>query len=245
MAAMTDSVHSAPDSGSDAAPEPARSDADPGAGPRRRQAAPDKLERLRAVLAQTSEAEPRPLIDLELPFNHDRLIRPQWLAGLRRAAVLAPLLPRPGGHTVLLTRRAETLRAHQGQISFPGGRRDPSDASAVENALREAEEEVGLAPSQVEPLGFLDDVPTLTGYLVTPVVGLVRSIPPQWRIDPGEVAETFEVPLALLLDPASYERKQLLREGFVVPFYEVNFGAHRIWGATAGMLWNLCQKVNR
>lgn len=203
----------------------------------------DAYSRLREALAHTSETEPRPVIELGLPLQLNELSEPEWRAGLRRAAVLAPVLERDDGPTMLFTRRAETLRNHRGQISFPGGRRDDGDLSAADNALREAEEEIGLPRKNVEVLGYLDDYPTLTRYLVTPVVGVVREIPP-WRLDPNEVAEAFEVPLAIVLDPASYERKHLLRAGFKLPFYELNYGAYRIWGATAGMLWNLCQKVH-
>jgi 8-oxo-dGTP pyrophosphatase MutT (NUDIX family) len=144
---------------------------------------------------------------------------------------------------MLFTRRSEQMRSHKGQISFPGGRREDSDASAVAAALREAEEEVGLPPDHVEVLGFLDDYPTLTRYLITPVVGLVSDVP---ALKPcaREVAEVFEVPLDIVLDPASYERKIFLRKDVKLPFYELNYRDYRIWGATGGMLWNLVQKVH-
>ena len=103
---------------------------------------------------------------------------------------------------------------------------------------------MGLNPQGVEVLGYLDDYPTLSRYMVTPVVGLIDGDPPL-TIDPNEVAETFEVPLEFALDPNSFERKMLTRGGITLPFYELNWGAHRIWGATAGMLWNLAQKVSR
>ena len=150
----------------------------------------------------------------------------------------------PAGLQVLLTRRSESLRSHKGQISFPGGRREDSDATAADAAKREAEEETGIPPSAVEVIGYLDDYPTITRYLVTPVVGMVEDLA---EVKPcaREVAEIFEVPLEFVLDPASFERKVLTREGINVPFFELNYGAYRIWGAIAGMLWNLSQKLAR
>lgn len=180
---------------------------------------------------------------LELPLAADRWFTANIVSQLRPAAVLAPIVRRDEGMFLLLTRRADHLSSHQGQISFPGGRRDPEDISAAANALREAREEVGLDPAQVEVLGYLDDYPTISRYLVTPVVGLVHG-PVELVSDPGEVAEVFEVPASVLLDPQAYRRKTLSRDGLVVPYYEVNWEGYRIWGATAGMLWDLCQKVN-
>jgi len=196
---------------------------------------------LRAALAGTSEATPRPLIPIELPLKLETLL-PGMLKGLRPAAVLVPVVKRPHGLQVLLTVRSETLRSHRGQISFPGGRREDSDPSAAAAALREAEEEVGIPPGAVEVVGYLDDYPTLTRYMVTPVVGLVDHLA---EVKPcaREVAEVFEVPLAFVLGSDNFERKILSRDGINVPFFELNFGSHRIWGATAGMLWNLAGKV--
>lgn len=200
--------------------------------------------RLRAALAATHDRAPRPLADLDLPLGADRWLTPTFLKALRPAAVLAPVLRHGREYSVLLTRRAEHLSSHQGQISFPGGRRDDTDASAAANALREAQEEVGLEPSRVEVLGYLDDYPTISRYLVTPVVGLVEGgFTPQ--ADPGEVAEVFELPLDVALDPRAYQRRSLSREGLVVPFHELNWNGYRVWGATAGMLWDLCQKFER
>ncbi len=125
--------------------------------------------------------------------------------GLIRAAVLIPLIARPGGTTAIFTRRADHLPAHAGQISFPGGRVDASDRGPVATALREAEEESGLRPDQVEIVGCLDPFDTSTGFVVTPVVGLVTP-PLDLVLDAFEVAEAFEVPLAFILDPANHER---------------------------------------
>ncbi len=199
------------------------------------------LQRLRQVLAGTSEAR-RPVARMELPLKLDRLITPQAMSRMRAAAVLVPVLDYPEGASILLTRRSENLRNHKGQISFPGGRRDDADADLTAAALREAQEEVGLDPATVSVIGYLDDYPTLTGYRITPVVGVVRqAFTPV--IDPGEVAETFQLPLEVLLAERSFERKILSREGFNVPFMELTHAGHRIWGATAGILWTLRQKL--
>lgn len=199
------------------------------------------LQRLRRVLAGTSEAT-RPVARMELPLKLDHLITPSAVARLRAAAVLVPVIDHAAGATILLTRRAETLRNHKGQISFPGGGRDEGDANLAAAALREAQEEVGLDPALVDLVGYLDDYPVLSGYRITPVVGIVRqAFTPV--TDPGEVAETFELPLDQLLAENAFERKILSRDGVNLPFMELNYAGHRIWGATAGMLWNLRQKL--
>lgn len=204
----------------------------------------DALERrLRERLSSTSDVAPRPISDIELPLKLDRLITPKLLKKLRPAAVLVPVVRRPKGLTVLLTRRAEHLRSHKGQISFPGGRRDDIDHSIADNALREAQEEVGLRRADVEVVGYLDDYPTITRYLVTPVVGMVDG-DAQLKADASEVAEIFEVPLDFVLGLGNFERKILSQSGFNVPFFELNYQHYRIWGATAGMLWNLAKKVS-
>ncbi len=199
------------------------------------------LQRLRQVLLGSSEAT-RPVAHMELPLKLDYFITPEAVARLRASAVLVPVIDHAAGATILLTRRADTLRHHKGQISFPGGGRDEGDADLAATALREAHEEVGLDPALVQVIGYLDDYPVLSGYRITPVVGVVRqAFTPV--IDPGEVAETFELPLTVLLAEHSFERKMLSREGFNVPFFELNHAGFRIWGATAGILWNLRQKL--
>ena len=159
---------------------------------------------------------------------------------LRPAAVLVPLIDRPGGMSVLLTQRTSHLSAHAGQISFPGGRIEKSDADAAEAALRETEEEVGLTRDHVTIVGRLDTYVTGTGFEITPVVGIVK-VPYPLAIDPFEVAEAFEVPLSFVVDPRNHRRMtreldQRLRVFFVLPFENRN-----IWGATAGMLVNLAE----
>lgn len=157
------------------------------------------------------------------------------------ASVLVPIVLRPEP-TVLLTERTLHLSSHSGQVAFPGGRRDPEDGSAEATALREAYEEVGLEPGSVEVLGRLPVYVTGTAYSVTPVVGLV-SPDVQYRPNPYEVADVFEVPLAFLLNPAHHQRHALdwegaHREWFSMP-YQDGEKQRYIWGATAGMLRNL------
>ncbi|HEY4349836.1 MAG TPA: CoA pyrophosphatase [Paraburkholderia sp.] len=164
----------------------------------------------------------------------------------REAAVLVPLAMRASGLTVLLTQRADNLSNHAGQISFPGGSREPTDPTPVAAALREAQEEVHLDPTCVEVLGALPDYLTGTGFRVTPVIGLVHE-PFSVAADSLEVASIFEVPLAFLMNPAHHEVRVLRWEGgerrfFAMPYPSTGDGGvsvhHFIWGATAGMLRN-------
>jgi 8-oxo-dGTP pyrophosphatase MutT (NUDIX family) len=161
---------------------------------------------------------------------------------MRAAAVLVPLVDRPDGVTVLLTRRTEHLHHHAGQISFPGGRIEASDGSPEEAALRETEEEVGLGRRHVELLGRLDLYRTRTGFEVTPVVGWVT---PPFDIAPDrfEVAEVFEVPLDFVVDPHNHERHSRQWQGVTRHFYVLPYGGYYIWGATAGMLVNLAERL--
>lgn len=161
---------------------------------------------------------------------------------LTPAAVLIPLVERPDGWTVLLTQRTEHLTNHAGQISFPGGRAEVDDPSPVDTALREAEEEIGLRREWIEIAGFLDLYQTVTGFLVTPVVGFVT---PGFTLeaDPFEVAEVFEVPLTFVLDPRHHERHSRLRNGQRREYYVLPYHNYYIWGATAAMLVNLYEKL--
>ena len=159
-------------------------------------------------------------------------------AARRPASVLVPIVQRPLELMVLFTRRTAHLKSHSGQISFPGGRAEPHDVSPEATALREAEEEIGLAARHVEVLGKLSDYHTRSDFRVTPVVGLVA---PEFelRLDAHEVAEAFEVPLSFLLDPAHHERHWREFQGRRVTYYAIPYRDYYIWGATAGMLVNL------
>lgn len=156
----------------------------------------------------------------------------------RPAAVLVPLVCREPGVTVLLTQRTEDMPSHAGQIAFPGGRPQASDADAVATALRETEEEVGLARRFVEVIGAVDHYRTGTGYEITPIVGIVT---PGFitRADPREVADVFEVPLEHFLDEKNHQIQSRLWQGRERRYYAMPYGERYIWGATAGMLKNL------
>lgn len=170
------------------------------------------------------------------------VIVPERDAALKRAAVLCPIVERNQGLAVILTLRSPHLKAHPGQISFPGGKIDATDRSPLSAALREAEEEIGLLSQHVEIAGSLDAYSTGTGFLVTPFVGHVdprfRAVP-----EPGEVEEVFEVPLDFLMDPSNHARESYTRDGRTRHFYVMMFGRYRIWGATAGMLKMLSDRI--
>jgi 8-oxo-dGTP pyrophosphatase MutT (NUDIX family) len=157
---------------------------------------------------------------------------------LTPAAVLVPLILREGGITVLFTQRTRQLAKHPGQISFPGGHVEEHDSSAEATALRETEEEVGLAPKHIDLIGRLDTYVIRTGFKVTPVVGIVQ---PPFEINPDtqEVDEVFEVPFGFLMDPANHQRHSRTFEGNRREFYAMPYEGRYIWGATAGMIVNL------
>jgi 8-oxo-dGTP pyrophosphatase MutT (NUDIX family) len=161
--------------------------------------------------------------------------------GITPAAVLVAIVDRPDP-TVILTLRPETMRKHPGQISFPGGRIDPGDDGPIAAALREAEEEIGLLRSAVEIIGIADRYRTITGFEVTPVVGIV---PPDLPLSPhpGEVAALFEAPLHYLLDPAHQQVRSAMWRGQERHYYEIDYQGRRIWGATAAMIVNLSRRL--
>lgn len=181
---------------------------------------------------RTRFAAPRPFAPITTGDGH--LFRRE--GGIRPAAVLVPIVNRDDELTVLFTRRTAHLHDHAGQISFPGGRAEEGE-SPRDTALRETAEEIGLAADRVEVLGHLNDYTTVTGYRVTPVVGLVQP-PFELALDDFEVAEAFEVPLAFLIDPTNHQRNQLIHEGLERHYYAMPYGPYYIWGATAGMIMN-------
>ena len=195
--------------------------------------APDLRERLKAAAAATSP----PSSDFDLNPGY----RPPEGRSLRDAGVLigvtAGAAPR-----VILTKRASGLKHHPGQIAFPGGKVDPCDGGPVAAALREAEEEIGLPRATVEVLGQLPTHETVTGYVVTPVIGLIRE-PFQPVPETGEVAEVFSVPLAHLADPGRYTIQSRMWRGAERRYYAVPWGPYYIWGATARMLRVLADRM--
>ena len=199
----------------------------------------DPFERLPRALHPLAQAPDGP------GWNHSELadLLPQD-APLRPAAVLVALIDRSDGPRVLLTRRTEALRHHAGQISFPGGSIDPGDADPLAAALREAEEEVGLARALARPLGYLDPFVTITGFHVYPVVATVsRGYVP--RLDPTEVAEAIEVPLDFLLDAGNVHELEVDWQGRRRQLLEYRYQGHRIWGATAAMLVNFRRRLEQ
>ena len=174
---------------------------------------------------------------LEQLLTADDLERQQLIARatLKPAAVLLLVVNHPGEPTVVFTQRTAHLADHAGQISFPGGRCDATDRTPERTALREAEEEIGVAPDRVELLGRMPEYLTSTGYAVTPLVGWAEP-PLEYRPDPNEVERVFEVPLRFLLDARNHRYESAVQRGRLRNYWAVPYGDNFIWGATAGML---------
>jgi 8-oxo-dGTP pyrophosphatase MutT (NUDIX family) len=188
-------------------------------------------------------ADPLEAAAIRQAIRGDHDLNPGWTptsTALRPAAVLVPLIDRSEGMSVLLTQRTPHLSAHAGQIAFPGGRIEPEDADAVAAALRESEEEIGLSRDRVTVIGRLDTYVTGTGFEITPVVGIV-AVPFPLAIDPVEVAEAFEVPLAFIRDPRNLRQMTRMQGERLRTFFAFPFENRYIWGATAGMLVNLAE----
>ncbi len=194
------------------------------------------IERLQALAAEETPTRGTP--GGILRGDHDLNPGMQAEKDLTPAAVLVPLVIRGGGLTTLFTQRTEHLLHHAGQISFPGGHAEPGDATAEETALRETEEEVGMARAHITTIGRLNQYVTRTGFSITPVVALVT---PPFDINPDadEVDAVFEVPLDFLLDPTNHQRHRREFKGQIREFYAMPYEDYYIWGATAGMLVNL------
>ncbi len=191
--------------------------------------------RLRAALARPAG----PSSDFDL----NPAIRPPPDRPLRAAAVLVPVWLRPAGAVLVLTKRSSHLKHHPGQIAFPGGKVDPTDAGPMAAALRETREEIGLDPARVDIIGTLPVHETVTGFAITPFVGLIRGgfapVP-----EAGEVDEVFTVPLAHVLTPARYAVERRRWMGVWRRYYAVPYGPYYIWGATARILRGLADRVD-
>lgn len=194
---------------------------------------------LRERLADTSlPADP---LDVTMPPGSEcwpLSMREQLAVRLTPAGVLIPVMGHPGHLSVLLTQRSAALKHHAGQVSFPGGRMEKQDADVRVTALRETHEEIGIEPHQVSVIGYLGPMPTITGYAVTPVIGLVNH-GVKVVIDRTEVELAFEVPLEFLLNKHNQRLAEREFHGRSIPMVEFHYDGHRIWGATAQMLLRL------
>lgn len=205
------------------------------------------LEKLRHSLAPPPPLASLPLGPEAARFGDFQLnpgVAPLRKGPLMPAAVLVPVVSYGDGERLILTKRQANLSNHAGQISFPGGRVDPSDADVVAAALREAEEEIGLARRHVDVIGALDPYVTGTGFAVVPVVAQVT---PGFVLKPeqGEVAEVFEVPFGFLMDERNHQRHSGIFNGVQRHWWAMPYHDYYIWGATAGMLRNLHQALAR
>lgn len=207
-------------------------------------ASDDFFERARARL--TLEVPPSLLDPMAQGARGDLDLNPSmWeaagVSATKPAAVLVPVVDR-GEPTVLFTVRTQELASHAGQVAFPGGKIDPEDESPVAAALREASEEIGLAPGLAEPLGYLDLYLTFSGFRILPTVARVR---PDYALtlNPREVTEIFEVPLSFLMTPANLQRRSRDWKGISREYYAIPFGDRYIWGITAGIVHNLYDRV--
>ena len=191
--------------------------------------------------------EPPGFLEPRCDLKGDHALNPATWGALpsaapRVAAVLVPVVEHDGAPSILLTERASGLRNHSGQIAFPGGRTDPEDPSAIDTALREAEEEIGLDRAFVRPLGFLDPYLSSSNYFVLPVLALVSPDAPLVP-NPDEVADVFEVPLSFLMDEANHELHARSWKGAIRQYYAMPFGRRYIWGVTAGILRNMYERL--
>jgi 8-oxo-dGTP pyrophosphatase MutT (NUDIX family) len=207
-------------------------------------AAPWRARLAERLLQQEPSGDPAQALIAGLTPEESAGFRHLLPLNLARAAVLVPIVDRPEGPSVLLTQRAAHLKHHAGQVSFPGGRMEPHDADTWCAALREAQEEIGLPRERVQRAGYLADHIVISGFVVTPVVGIVA---PEFelRVDRTEVEDVFEVPLAYVLDPANHVRRERSFGGRTITSWDLPWEGRHIWGATAGMLLTLYRALER
>jgi len=211
-------------------------------------AAPENItvSHLRDRLAGTRK--PADPLDVVMPPGSEHWpwgMRDQLTASLKPAGVLIPVIEREGSElSLLLTQRAAELKHHAGQVSFPGGRMEEHDADIEVTALRETHEEVGIGNHEVTVIGYLEPMPTITGYAVTPVVGLVNSAA-ELNLDRTEVEYVFEVPLQFLLDPQNKKMVEREVEGRVATLAEFHYDGQRIWGATAFIILQFIKMIKK
>lgn len=200
------------------------------------------LRRLIEERLKDSRAVPDPANAVPAGFSAGDIesIRAYFPAAPIAAAVLVPIVDHDTGLTVLLTQRASHLKNHAGQISFPGGRIEPTDLNPLEAALRETREEIGITREHITFTGYLEPQLVLSGYWVTPVVAFVQP-GFELRLDRSEVESAFEVPLSHILDPTNHRSRQRELGAVTVQVYDIPYRHHNIWGATAGMLLSLCR----
>ena len=185
----------------------------------------------------------RPLSQPPSPPGWNHALMNELIGEIERRPAAVLIGVRDGGEPrMIFTVRTDHLSSHAGQVAFPGGSADPTDADALTTALRESEEEIGLRPSLVTPMGYLDCFETISGFCITPVVARIAA-EAQFQPAPDEVAEVFEVPLAFLLNPSNLKRYEMDYRGHRREMVEFHYQGHRIWGATAAMLQHLLQRM--